>query len=39
MAYTQFLDLIRGVYSGLLNCVEGFQTQSGIFLDILSSIQ
>ena len=39
MEHPTFLDVARGVYKSLLNCIEGIQRQDTIIIDVIQSIQ
>ena len=37
MAHDGFLDLLRGVYTDFLGCIEGLQDLNGVFLEVLEA--
>ena len=39
MTHPAFMDLTRGMYRSLLNCIEGLHRQSAIVIEVVQSIQ
>ena len=39
MTHPAFMDLTRGMYRSLLNCIEGLHRQGAIVIEVIQSIQ
>ena len=39
MTHPEFLELARGMYRSLLNCIEGLHRQSAIVVEVIQSLQ
>ncbi|KAI9061503.1 Vps54-domain-containing protein [Trametes sanguinea] len=39
MSHSSFMDLVRSMYRGLLNCVEGLHRENAIVVEVVQSIQ
>ncbi|OSD08356.1 Vps54-domain-containing protein [Trametes coccinea BRFM310] len=39
MSHSSFMDLVRSMYRGLLNCIEGLHRENGIVVEVVQSIQ